>query len=152
MYLCCKSKNKDLTNVTIKDTIEFIPPISGGKVVDVYDGDTITIASYLPYNNSALYKFKIRLANIDSPEIRSKNKEEKESAILVKNKLSEKILNQNVILENKQNEKYGRILADVILNNQNINDWMLEKKYAVKYDGKTKKSPISWKKYINDSI
>ena len=33
-------------------TIPFIPPITQGIVIKVYDGDTITIASKLPYEKS----------------------------------------------------------------------------------------------------
>ena len=32
-----------------KDTVKFVPPIISGMVLKVYDGDTITIASKLPY-------------------------------------------------------------------------------------------------------
>ena len=35
-------------NVTYEDTVPFIPPITSGKVVKVYDGDTLTIAGRLP--------------------------------------------------------------------------------------------------------
>ena len=28
---------------------EFVPPITNGKVIKVYDGDTITIASKMPW-------------------------------------------------------------------------------------------------------
>ena len=35
--------------VNWKDTIPFIPPITKGKVIKVYDGDTITIACRLPF-------------------------------------------------------------------------------------------------------
>jgi hypothetical protein len=34
-----------MENVTYKDTIPFIPPITEGKVVKVYEGDTITVAT-----------------------------------------------------------------------------------------------------------
>jgi hypothetical protein len=39
--------------------IEFVPPVTGGKVIKVYDGDTITIATTLPYPDSPLYKFRV---------------------------------------------------------------------------------------------
>jgi hypothetical protein len=49
---------------------------------------------------------------------------------------------------NIENEKYGRILADVYLEEVCINNWMIEKGYAVKYDGGTKQSPTSWTEEI----
>ena len=39
-----------------EDTIEFKFPVYSGKVIKVYDGDTITIASKMPYENSPLYR------------------------------------------------------------------------------------------------
>jgi len=39
-----------------EDTTPFVFPISGGQVIKVYDGDTITIASKLPYDSSPLYR------------------------------------------------------------------------------------------------
>ena len=55
-----------LNNVEYDDTIPYIPELTHGKVVKVYDGDTITIASQLP-GSSTLYRFSIRLAGIDTP-------------------------------------------------------------------------------------
>jgi hypothetical protein len=42
-----------------KDTIEFVPPVSEGFVIKVYDADTLTIASRLPYPESPLYRFQV---------------------------------------------------------------------------------------------
>jgi hypothetical protein len=39
----------DLSDIKWEDTQEFTFPIKGGKVIKVYDGDTITIASKLPF-------------------------------------------------------------------------------------------------------
>jgi hypothetical protein len=40
-----------------KNTVEFVPPVEKGIVIKIYDGDTITIASKLPYPSSPLYRF-----------------------------------------------------------------------------------------------
>ena len=72
---CCSRSsynNKYITSVdklTWSDTIPFVAPIKGGHVIKVYDGDTITIASILPYKESPIFRFSVRLAGIDSPEI-----------------------------------------------------------------------------------
>jgi endonuclease YncB( thermonuclease family) len=124
--------------VKYEDTIPFIPPITSGLVIKVYDGDTITIASKLPYGGSPLYRFSVRLNGIDAPEIKSKSEEEKKLAKVAKDALSSQILNKVVTLKNVQLEKYGRILADVIIDGQNMSEFMLDKKLAVKYDGGTK--------------
>ena len=41
-------------------------------------------------------------------------------------------------------EKYGRLLADVYVDNIHVNQWMLDNKYAVPYDGGTKHRPSDW--------
>jgi endonuclease YncB( thermonuclease family) len=128
-----------------KETIPFIPPIESGQVIKVYDGDTITIATRLPYKDSPLYRFPIRLKGIDSAEIKSKNENEKKHAINARDALSELILHKTVVIKNIENEKYGRMLADVYLGEIYLNDWMIEKGYAVKYDGGTKQIPSNWK-------
>ena len=54
-----------------KDLKEFIAPVTSGRVIKVYDGDTITIASkVIGLKNSPIYKFPIRLNGIDTPEIK----------------------------------------------------------------------------------
>ena len=61
-----------------KNTKPFVPPLTGGRVIKVYDGDTITVANYMPFPNSPLYRFSVRLRGIDCPEIKTKNPTEKE--------------------------------------------------------------------------
>ena len=41
--------------IEYNDTIPFIPPITCGKVIKVYDGDTLTLASKLPYDGCPIY-------------------------------------------------------------------------------------------------
>ena len=155
LCFCFFSKNKknnkerrisvnNLQDADWDNTAPFIPPVTRGKVIKVYDGDTITIASKLPYKSSDIYRFSVRLRGIDSPEIKSKSPVEKDLAINSKMCLSNVILGQMVELKNVSTEKYGRILADVYIDNVNINKWMLENKLAVPYDGRKKIIPSEW--------
>ena len=141
--------NEYESNIKWEDTVEFTFPIKGGKVIKVYDGDTITIASKLPYDSSPLYRLSVRLNGIDTPEIKGKgiSEEEKHEAILAREFVSKLILNKFVRLENIETEKYGRILADVYIDKIHLNELLIKERYAVKYDGGTKKKPISWLKY-----
>jgi micrococcal nuclease len=141
-----------LPTIEWKDTQAFIPPICEGQVIKVYDGDTITIAAKLPYNDSLLYRFSIRLNGIDSPEIKGSSEDEKTAAQASKLALENLILHKYVVLKNKSTEKYGRILADVYIvyeknDKLHLNKWMLDNRYAVEYDGGTKKAPKSWIKF-----
>ena len=133
------SKCNNLDTLTYTDTKPYIPPLTKGKVIKVYDGDTITIATYI-HNIKQPYRFSVRLANIDTPELRTTNPMEKQFATAIRDKLSIKIMDKTVVLSNVSTEKYGRILATVTLENEktSINDWMLEKKYAVEYTGGSK--------------
>jgi micrococcal nuclease len=132
-----------------KDTIEFVPPVEKGIVIKVYDGDTITIASKLPYLSSPLYRFSVRLNGIDCPEIKSKDENEKQCAQIAKKEMSDLILNKIVILKNVQTEKYGRILADVYIGDLHLNNHMIEKRLAISYDGGTKINPSNWMNYYS---
>lgn len=120
----------------------YIPEISYGKVIKVYDGDTITIATQL-YNGDVspkqeLCKFNVRILGIDTPELKTKNAGEKELGIIARNALSELLLNKVVKLENVKYDKYGRILCNVFLDNVNISEWLVSNKLAVVYNGGTK--------------
>jgi len=141
--------NNNLELLQYDDTIKFIPPITKAKVIKVYDGDTITIGCSLPIINKedVCYRFSVRLRGIDSPEIKSKNEYEKEIAHVAKSMLSDKILNEMVILENIDYDKYGRLLADVIFEDKNMSEFMIENKLAIAYDGGTKNIDFNWALY-----
>ena len=138
---------EDGNDIKWDDTVEFTFPIFGGRVIKVYDGDTITIASKMPFADSPLYRLSVRLNGIDTPEIKGKTEDEKTAAKQARDALSRLILHKKVTLRNVQNEKYGRILADVYVDNVCINEWLIKERYAVKYDGGTKQIPSSWLKY-----
>lgn len=139
----------ELDDVNYEDTQPFIPPITHGKVIKVYDGDTITIAAMLPYEDSIVYRFSVRINGIDCPEIRTKDKNEKSCAIMAKNLIMEKAMDKTVSLENVQTEKYGRLLADVICDGESLGELLLNARLAVKYDGGKKETPTNWLKYYS---
>lgn len=114
-----------------------------GTVIDVYDGDTVTVIFKCNlFKNNACYKWKCRLLRVDTPEIRTKNAEEKERGLFVRDKLRELILNQEVIIECGKFDKYGRLLVEIIIQENkkhiNVSDWLLEHNYAYIYNGGTK--------------
>jgi len=135
--------------VLLDKATPFVPPISSGIVTNVYDGDTFTLVSKLPYGGSPLYKFKVRIAGIDCPEIRGKSQEEKAAAQAAKKEVMELILFKEVELTNVGLEKYGRLLADVYIvidnsNKINIGQHLLNKGLAKVYNGSCKeKEPFN---------
>jgi micrococcal nuclease len=112
------------------------------KVISVYDGDTITVETDLGFDIKV--KQKIRLANIDTPEIRG---EERPAGLIARDALREKILDKEVVIETIKDKtgKYGRYLGIVhilepLLNENegetgyvNVNNWLVENKYAEIY-------------------
>lgn len=144
-----KFNEEILPVVSWEDTVPFVVPIKMGRVIKVYDGDTITVAAKLPMDDSPLYRFQVRLDGIDTPERRGKgvSKEEKQMAEIAKNALTVKIFNKIVILKNIKKEKYGRLLASVYCEDECLNEWLIAERFAVSYDGGKKHAPRSWKKY-----
>jgi len=140
---------EDGDDIKWEDTQEFTFPIKGGRVIKVYDADTITIAAKLPYDESPLYRLSVRLNGLDTPEIKGKDisEEEKTAAKTARDFVYNLVFNKYVRLENVESEKYGRILADVYIGDIHLNELLLKERYAVKYDGGTKIKPKSWLKY-----
>ena len=107
-----------------------------GKVVDVYDGDTVKIVFPLSEQEpDRLYRWNCRLINVDTPELRTKNLKEKAFGKEVRDLLKQKILNQIVSVECKDFDKYGRLLVEIFYEDSSINQWLIENKYAKVYDG-----------------
>ena len=144
----------DGNDIQLEDTCEFTLPIQGGRVIKVYDADTITIAAKIPFKkgtnkDNLLYRFSVRLNGIDAPEMKGKGitEEEKAAAYEAQQFVYKLILNKYVTLKNVSNEKYGRILADVYIGDINLNDYLITHRYAFKYDGGRKIKPKSWTNY-----
>tara|TARA_B110000971_G_C19968534_1_gene481420 strand:- start:348 stop:686 length:339 start_codon:yes stop_codon:yes gene_type:complete len=100
-------------------------------VKSVYDGDTITCDIDLGFD-VILRKQKIRLYGIDTPELRG---EEKERGIMVRDKVRELIDGKDIILKSIKDKKgkYGRWLGIIYIDELNLNDWLIDNDFAVKY-------------------
>lgn len=120
------------------DAIEFSfeGQTKDAKVLKVYDGDTITVAFPL---GDIMYKWNCRLTGVDTPELRTRNLEEKKFGYEVRDELRKKIFGQVVQIECGEFDKYGRLLAKVHIENECINDWLIDNGYAFAYDGGKKK-------------
>lgn len=140
------------TNLDLVNIQKFILPITKAYVIKVYDCDTITVA--FKFENSIdmnTYKVSVRFNGIDSPEIKSKNSDEKKCAIKARDYLTELLLNKEIELKDVSYDKYGRILADVYLDGQHINQKILDDRMAIKYEGGTKVKNFDWVEYMNHS-
>jgi endonuclease YncB( thermonuclease family) len=131
-----------------------------GRVVNVYDGDTITVVLNI---FDGFYKFNIRMSGIDTCELKSKNEKNKELACFARSRLISLITNKDIsetnllkdrrIINNFLNknvycvwvecldfDKYGRLLANIRLheNSENFSSILVKEKLAYKYNGDTK--------------
>ena len=113
----------------------------GCKVTRVVDGDTIDVDLDLGFD--IIYKCRVRLYAIDTPESRTRNKDEKVRGKLAAKFLQDAISNgKNVILQTQLKDskgKFGRVLASVIIDGININQKMVTNHLAVRYEGQSKK-------------
>jgi endonuclease YncB( thermonuclease family) len=138
--LCCLTTNSEQINISNFQnyTFDLTPQFSLkdkillARVVDIYDGDTCTCV--IPIHDKYFYKFSIRLAGIDTCEIKAKSDSNKELAKKARKRLYELITNNEnstislnitrndlkTILNEKNYvicircedfDKYGRLLA-----------------------------------------
>jgi len=125
----------ELTKSTFANTIPFIPQLNRGKVLKVYDGNTIIIAAKNPQPDAAIVRFTICLRGIESPKFKTVNPFEKHAAVLSRDALNNLIFNKIITLQNVNIERYGRIIADIYLDDIHVNKWMLDNNYVDKYEG-----------------
>ena len=119
--------DKNTDHFSFEDETEHV------KVLKVYDGDTITIAKQV---GERVFKFNCRVLGIDTPEIKTKNKKEKELAIEARDYLRDLILGKVILVKFSKFDKYGRLLIWAYVNDQeDIASLMIEKGYAREYHG-----------------
>ena len=110
--------------------------ITYAKVINVYDGDTITII--FEYKGEMI-KYSCRIYGIDTPEIRTRDADEKKRGYLARDFLREYIHNQIVQIEFLKFDKYGRPLINVFFdidnNKVNIAEFMINNGHGKPYFG-----------------
>jgi micrococcal nuclease len=107
------------------------------KVVHVYDGDTVHLVfEFL----GQMFKWHTRIAHVDTPELKTKNQEEKKMGYEARDKLRELIDGKLVDIVCLDFDKYGRVLAEITYNNERVDEWLIKNGYAKSYEGKTKEA------------
>jgi len=112
------------------------------KVNNVVDGDTIDVEIDLGFDIS--FSSRVRLAGIDTPESRTKDKAEKILGLEAKEYVKSKIKDaKDVVIKTEKmdsSEKYGRILGWLYLDGSkvSVNEQMIADGYAWGYLGDTK--------------
>ena len=96
------------------------PDVKVSRLLRVIDGDTFA-CDIDEHSAIAGKNISIRLRGINTPELKSRDPEERKSAILEKQCLSDLLNNARVIeLRNIDRDKYFRIDADVYINGIDI--------------------------------
>ena len=110
----------------------------GGTVKKVIDGDTVLITVDLGFR--IYFDMPIRLYGIDTPELHSKDADEKLKATNAKVYVEKKIDGKRVTVKTKmEQEKYGRWLADIYYEENKeirwLNSELITQGYAKSYFG-----------------
>ena len=112
------------------------------KVERVVDGDTIDVVLDLGFD--ILYKSRVRLYGIDTPESRTRNKDEKARGKMAAAFLEDAINNgKRVVIQTQLKDsrgKFGRVLGDVVVDGININQSMIDNYHAAAYFGQSKEA------------
>jgi len=130
------------------------------KINRVVDGDTIDVTIDLGFD---LYKKeRVRVAGVDTPEKRTRNKEEKLLGIdatgWLKEKLEETIKGDEELLIRTELKggvgKYGRLLGWLYVGDSDVslNEQMITEGYAHAYDGGTKNMDLEALRVIRRSF
>ena len=106
----------------------------------VVDGDTVDVTLDLGFD--ILHKCRVRLYGIDTPESRTRNKDEKVRGKMAGAFLKEAIEDgEKIVIQTKLKDskgKYGRVLGDIVVDDVNINQLMVKCHLAVAYHGQSK--------------
>ena len=130
------------------------------KINRVVDGDTIDVTIDLGFE---LYKKeRVRVAGVDTPEKRTRDKEEKELGIdatnWLKDKHNETIKGDEELVIRTELKggggKYGRLLGWLYVGDSDIslNEHMITEGYAWSYDGGTKQKDFETLREIRRSF
>ena len=117
------------------------------KEIDrIVDGDTVDATIDLGFD--VLYKTRVRLYGINTPETRTKDLEEKAKGLAAKERLNEIIhkatkMGHHLILQTKEKGKFGRYLGVIIIEDcrpdhdtrTDINQMLVEEGHATPYYG-----------------
>ena len=115
------------------------PHIYRADITRVVDGDTCDVTLHLGFD--ILYKGRVRLTGIDTPESRTRDLEEKKFGLASKEYFKEWVARfDSVLVESTEKGKFGRILGRIYNPDMSecYNDKSIEDHHAVVYNGENK--------------
>ena len=113
------------------------------NILKIVDGDTVDLSIDLGFSIITIQR--IRLSGLDTPELNSKEEKERQLAVEAKQFVTEWFSNnKNLIIKTTKDDKYGRMLGEIINENGvSLNKTLIERGYAWDYDGTVKKTDIN---------
>jgi len=104
----------------------------------VVDGDTVDVVIDCCF--FILHKARVRMYGIDTPESRTRDKDEKARGLMSKGFLVDALEKGDVIIKTKKDKKgkFGRILGELHVGDTNINQSLIDNFLAVEYYGQSK--------------
>ena len=128
------------------DHMSFENKVYYAKIVHIYDGDTMHVVFK---EFGSFYRWTCRIVGVDTPELRTRNENEKKLGYKVRDILREKLLDKIVKIKCGKFDKYGRLLIDVYVPNEMkredaetgmLSEWLIDNEYAYEYNGGTKQN------------
>lgn len=136
----------------LEESIPFVIPLKSGKVINVINANTIEIVTPMKINDepTAIYKFTIKLKNLDIP----RENDEEDLEMAWRKKLKKLILDKPIIINEYIHGDKGIIIADVQIDHQqfglvNITEWMIEHNIKLGEPEKKKKPSKSLEEIID---
>ena len=108
-------------------------------ITRIVDGDTVDAEIDLGFD--IIYKSRVRLYGIDTPESRTRDLDEKARGKLAAKFLSDAILHANtLVIQTKLDKKgkFGRVLGVIVADGVDLNQALIDNHLAVAYTGQSK--------------
>ena len=112
------------------------------RIDRIIDGDSIFASINLGFDIQVTKP--IRLFGIDTPEVRTRDTDEKRYGLLAKSQVERLCDSADSVFIRciEEKDKYGRVLAELWVTNDGtdtcVNKWLCENHYAVPYEGQNK--------------
>jgi len=109
------------------------------NITRVVDGDTVD--AEIDCGFDIIFKSRIRLYGIDTPESRTRNLDEKARGKLASQFIKDKIAKAELVkVKTKLDKKgkFGRVLGSIIADDEDLNESMVKNYLAVAYFGQSK--------------
>jgi endonuclease YncB( thermonuclease family) len=118
-------------------TSAFADEIYTAKIERVIDGDTVEII--VPCLPKSVQHMKVRLKNIDTPELHAQCTQEKQKAEIAKSYVKSTLEHKIVELKNCTADKYFRLNCEIVYDSvKNISSDLTNNGFAVPYFGDKK--------------